>query len=591
MPKIGKLKIELYGVAEQFYNILENNGFINKLKRNAQLGVIQNVCEGAHHTRWEYVVTQLYLINCLQKRGPKNLGLGNNSPKIGNALASGTEVLQTWVLLFNIGHMIGTFASEKGFLMHCKECKETQSIFLRGINDPEVKKFARFVIEHEKLFKAHQIIAFFILARLRGSHFDVISNCENIGKAYIIKPTKGVERLRKLKIAFSKLRALAILYLDSNYGYVPLTFDLNQVIFDFEKHSEEIFLKNDSEILRSIFTFQNLLTENFYMAPEVLYCHGKQARWCFEKLNEHLTNPTLHNIYNIFKEQSVVLLKNWDHNEAYNFRLWIDAQRSISPVFKKYKENSFEKTWNSNLPATRCQCTVEKSPRENILAINIAIYKSVSPTTLPRLFSQLIGRLNSFQKHYNLLIKQKKTANASGHFTIACKEMLLKVLHFLWGKNLLFDPSEVSSTRELWFMESGSTKSSQIIDDYKSFLKEHSAPNDRIHELETLSAALKLIKHKGTVLATTSQIIVRKYNDYSDVTDLDGVAVLSDNKKLSLVIIESKNIKKGAVKAATRRINSTLTAMGIDEFNRPTINKLPHLGAYTVLSLYSSGDS
>lgn len=590
MPKMGKLKIELYGEAEAFYKILERNGYIDKLKCNAQLGVIQNVCEGSHHTRWEYVVTQLYLINCLRDKGPKNIGLANNSPKVGKAKVSGTEILQVWVLLFNIGHMVGTFASEKGFLIHCKKNTETRKLFLRGINDREVRNVARKVIEEEKLFSVHKMIAFFILGRMRGGYFDTISNCEDIGKAHIVMPQKGVERLRKLNMIFSKLRALAILYLDSNYGYVPLTFDLNQIIFDFEKHSDEIFIRNDSEILRSIITFKGLLTENFYMAPEVLYCHGKQSQWCRKKLNEHLSSPTTEKVYQTFKNDSIISLKNWNHTEAYNFRLWIDSQRSISPVIRKYKENSLEEEWNAKLPSTRCRCTVEKNPRENILAINIAIYKSTQVDVLPRLFSQLIGRLFALQKDYMAKIRLRKTNVTRGHFTPACQEMMLKVLHFLWGKHLIFSPGESYFSRELWFMENGSTKASQVVDEYKERLSDRDVPADRLHELEALSRTLKSIKHRGTVLVTTSQIVVRKCEDYSDVTDLDGVVILADSKELSLVLVEAKKLKKKPVAAAIKRIQSTLAAMGFEDEDQPDIYRLERMGAFTTISLYSAGE-
>lgn len=588
---MGKLKIELYGIAEKFYEILEKYGYIDKLKSNAQLGVIQCVCEGSHHTRWEYVVTQLYLINCLQSKGPNNLGLANNSPKIGNAKVSGTEILQVWVLLFNVGHMIGTFASEKGFLMHCKENKDAMRLFLNGINDTEVRAFARKVIVDEKLFSTHMAIAFFILARIRGGYFEAISSCEEIGKAHIIMPEKGVERLRKLKMISAKIRALAILYLDSNYGYVPLTFDLNQIIFDFEKHSEEIFIRNDSEILRSIMTFNGLLTENFYMAPEVLYCHGKQAEWCNQQMKAHLEKPTTEKIYQLFKDSSVVYLKNWNHNEAHNFRLWIDSQRSISSVIRQYKENSLEKEWNSKLPSTRCACTVEKSPRENILAINIAIYKTTNKEAFPRLFSQLIGRLFVLQKDYMGKIKLKKSIVTRGHFAPACKEMMLNVLHFLWGKNLIFSPTENFHSREMWFMESGSTKSSLTIDEYKDRLEERGFPADRLHELEALSKTLRSINHRGTVLVTTSQIVVRRCEDYSDVTDLDGVVILADSRELSLVLVEAKKLKKQPVAEAVKRIKSTLKAMGFEDGDQPEIHELKKMGAYTVITLYSSGEN
>lgn len=77
VPRLGKLNVELFPVAQKAFDLLEHANHIERMKRNHQLGIIRNVYEGAHHSRWEYVMTILHIINHLNKIGSKSFGLSN----------------------------------------------------------------------------------------------------------------------------------------------------------------------------------------------------------------------------------------------------------------------------------------------------------------------------------------------------------------------------------------------------------------------------------------------------------------------------------------------------------------------------------
>ncbi len=65
VPQLGKISIKLYPFATETYNLLDHYGHIDRMRKIDQLGVIRSVYEGAHHSRWEYVMVQLSLIHQL----------------------------------------------------------------------------------------------------------------------------------------------------------------------------------------------------------------------------------------------------------------------------------------------------------------------------------------------------------------------------------------------------------------------------------------------------------------------------------------------------------------------------------------------
>ncbi len=68
VQQLGKLAVKLCSQAQKCYNLLKQKGDIDAMKEIDQLGVIRGVYTGAHHTRWEYLMVQLSLVNLLSSR-------------------------------------------------------------------------------------------------------------------------------------------------------------------------------------------------------------------------------------------------------------------------------------------------------------------------------------------------------------------------------------------------------------------------------------------------------------------------------------------------------------------------------------------
>ena len=124
VPQLGKVSAMLCPWCKRTYDLLDKCGHIDRLRRIDQLGVIRNVYEGVHHSRWEYVMLQLSLICTLRKDDEsKGLGLSSTGKILGEEV-SGCDILQMWTLLFNAGHLPGTFATERALLRYCRNHRD-----------------------------------------------------------------------------------------------------------------------------------------------------------------------------------------------------------------------------------------------------------------------------------------------------------------------------------------------------------------------------------------------------------------------------------------------------------------------------------
>jgi len=165
LPQVGKISARLYPFTEQTYELLDHYGHIDRMRRIDQLGVIRNVFEGAHHSRWEYVMLQLSLIHKLNiitdETGGKlagGLGLDTGIPILGKK-PTGADTLQIWTLLFNAGHLPGTFATERALLRYCKKHKDLRRTIYNGLPQQEdIKNYFNNVLEKEDIYTFHKIL-------------------------------------------------------------------------------------------------------------------------------------------------------------------------------------------------------------------------------------------------------------------------------------------------------------------------------------------------------------------------------------------------------------------------------------------------
>jgi hypothetical protein len=586
IPKLGRVKAELYPIAEMAYRILDKSGHIERMKQTPQLGVIRNVCEGAHHTRWEYVVTQLSIVGHL-KIVSQISGLSNNSPIIkGGEEISGAEILQVWTMLLNVGHLFGTFSSERALLSQIKDDKNLRRIFKSGLpDDEEIKAYFDNIVIREDTFRIHELIAFFFLYRLRRSNKREVELLMNILKSFRNDPPIGKERINKLRNLFRRIRQVSFLFLDSHYGPVPVSFELGPILYNFEEYTKELFLSGESPLTRMLESFQNLLSENLYLAPQSIHALGDNSRE-IEKLikKENQISRSIPKLDKFLRDRNNFENEHKKKCPEHLLRLLIDERKNPFAVTSTIKPLELEEEWNKRLPSRSCKCTIVNNPNNTVLGITLAFNRDIEHTVKAKLFMKLTQRFIALQDQFYQTINQRWLPRFKPFFkrsfNVPCKELFLFILKNICRNDIYFSINDKPSNSDIWLMERGSTNSARTLNNLCRQYEERMQDSDRVHEIRTLAKALEDINHRGTVLMTTGQIIVRRLEDNSDITDIDGVAICTDSSEFSLILVEAKNTRRSRVSLAKNKLEGTIEDLGLTENQSLDIKGLDGFGAY-----------
>ncbi len=187
--------------------------------------------EGAHHPRWEYVVSILNLV-CRCEETPEVHLKSRVVLATGEQYSSGAELLKSWALLANLGHLNGTFATERALLFYViRERRDEFLSFFDG--DDDLRRWASATVDEARIYSFFQALAFvrlrslFRRANLPEGELDA---WRNTLRAYVLDGAS--EQVLTLKNTFRNLRRLAFLALDSHYTPSFARLDIARVITD-----------------------------------------------------------------------------------------------------------------------------------------------------------------------------------------------------------------------------------------------------------------------------------------------------------------------------------------------------------------------
>jgi len=579
IPSLGELKSDLYTNSSKTFNLLNKNGHINRLKEIDQLGVIRNVYEGAHHSRWEYVMVQLGILHRLNTndidlgfKPSKSTGLSSNV-SIGDGKTTYLEVIQMWILLLNMGHLPGTFSSEKAFLKCIKEDSVLEKIIDDCFLSEDVKSYFKGIVKNENVYEFHKILSFFYLSKYRESDLELIDyltkilefNC--IGSHVINKYDKYseidkvfFEKARQhLKQIFFKIRQISYLYLDSKYGPTPFNFELETILINLPEYVSNLFVDSDSSIAQSINEFDKLLIETIYQSENSLQAHSVHVKKIYEN--------TMHCMRSICDSDSLLnFLKN-DHNFKYEYHdldhLDSDTKIKFSLMLephilsghKNIKNNNvlknvfnfdFEDKLNAEYGIEDCIVSLEPNIKQDNFSIAFSFFKNCVP---PKRF-EILGKI------MNDLVKIEDSINSQNECTISGFEkiypkFILYALRQICSNNCIFKFNNYN-VLDLPFI--GSFNSNQISNKL-SVIRESSSQidNSRRHEILCFEHILTEICHEGSILVCPNQIKVLD-RDRNELTDIDCMGFGYKNNRLHLLIVESKKQKLGSISDAKKQL-------------------------------------
>lgn len=566
ISQLGIIYADLLGKSSNCYDFLYEKDYIKKLENMNQLGVIQNTPFKTTHKRMEYIVLQIYLVNLLlgrefelnksnDKKKKFNLGLSKDE-QIDSYNITGAEIIIIWILLFNAGHLNGTFAAEKGLLKYIKENNEIYIKFKNNIPQ-ELKDNFEECINSNDTYNLHKFLIVFSL----NIHHKQTNKAKT--KKFIRLMIKIIQiyfnssnkRHLKFKKYFNQIRRVSYLYLDSQYSEFPITFKITPLLLNLDKYIESLFDDHsifnktlnslDKLVAHDLYYSQESISEfNYYVDTFYEYCKTKRfteneiknniISGCTIPLDKHVIPESLH-----LSIENNINSKKWYDNK---FNIELEA-------------------YLNDMPRENCQITIENIQNLNFIIINMIFISgtyynhiiSASKLTkkLVKLKKEMIDENNLSNELINIIHEE---------FSDAFKETILFILnkiiktHYFVFEDIYDNIQVISPYNE------------ENIDFVFQNILEKNMEKFKKDEKKLIKKISKdLFYNNSTMLISLSSIKgYLKENDELNV-EIDGLIFMYKQQKLHLYLIESKNAQKGAHNAAKKDLNIKLDKLGLDE--------------------------
>ncbi len=604
LPQLGKISARLYECADKTYQLLDHYKHIERMRRMDQLGVIRNVYGGAHHSRWEYVMLQLCLVHKLSvavdEQGAKlakGLGLGTRSLDFQGYKPTGADLLQTWALLFNAGHLPGTFATERAILRCCATNDQLKRIIKLGLPANKRDYFEN-VIKAEDIYSVHKVLISFHLERYRRhalARNGFIDFLQEIISFYMSRRDDHKDKRANLKTLFHRVRQVSYLFLDSQYGPNPVDFDLATVFLNFSEYVPVLFRQLDSPILRVLDSYEDLLSTSMYHSGPSIRELGAHARGVANAIKRRQAQAELHKITGLHRylknernQHDDFIPKRTEWRNALNLHVLLEPptllKETLIDILRKYTTCNEEEECNRRCGTTRCQLTFQVAPSSGQLAITLSFFPD------GRLPGE-VRALAAFLRHILSLNEKAKGDERAARYRLQdlvdytfqrpYRDLIISVLAFLAQPGLRFEFADDSATgRFPFFGIRGSRKAAGKLD---RTCKRMGQSNSRLHELQTLQRSLLNIGHQSHLLVSQLRLLVHD-EQRRHVTDIDGLALSLKGSCLRVLLVEAKDQRQGAAAASKAHLNRTLKKLAFKTSVTPLISPVQG-GAYCHLPL------
>lgn len=274
-PKHGRLSIHVGGYTRALADLFETQGqLITRLKQTDQLGNLRYFYPGAHHTRYEYLLLQWYLLDRLTKAkgvSEPTLGLAGgvrDLPKRdGAGPPAGVDVLQTAVLLANVGHLPETLAGERAVLAVLADDADLRRAFQNLLG--EAGPAFGIALQQFNPYGLHLYLAWLWLEQVRS--FDADPQVVQYGRQVLwhqLAPDDNPKWGRFQKLG-QQVRRIAYLTLDTLYTPAPFSIEFATLEDDLARNPEAYML-DTSPFQMALWELNQVMRRLVYQSPLAL---------------------------------------------------------------------------------------------------------------------------------------------------------------------------------------------------------------------------------------------------------------------------------------------------------------------------------
>lgn len=577
---LGKREILIYGnYASQCYNFLKENEVVERLKNTEQLGLIKESMEGIHHSRWEYVILQMFLLNrvCDTKKYALsykfNIHLNNNIENL-----SGAELIQMWILLLNSGHLYGTFSSERGVLKAIND----NILLYRKIKEKipkDLEVWFEDMVDNCKFYQMNILNSIYFLNTSQKKSKTLSGN--KLTDFYIeilkvfIKDNYDDNlnfRIKNYKKLFHTIRQISYLLLDSQYFSLPFKFNLTDFMVNFEENFNEFFSKS-SHMDKLLQDYDNLLSSKLYLSDIYLRNFAIHENYVYNKftgikytrhkdIKTDLMSIKFDNgFFNKYKHYDTILKLEFDLDKINN----TDIKGYLLSHLNLETESRWRCEFNNDL------ITIFESNSGNHLIINLPMDSKYIVHPIGKLINNLIEIMNKHISNFiiedvisydwiNILNSDEQSYKFENKLRKQYENDVKKLFNPKFEEIVLFLLKNLASDEFLFVLSDDKLSNKVVVVDNKNFNNIEDEKYDGIEEYRAIEIDMVLETVKKTIKQSKELVIVSGIevndSDNQNKAEFDGLVLLYKENKLFLYFVEGKDSmsgKRGKCRKALRK--------------------------------------
>ncbi len=268
---------------------------IHRLKQCAQLGIVPQAWETARHTRWDYISLILHLTRLVERDTRLSL---SSTVKLddGTVVSSGQELVQSWAILLQTGHLAWGFTAERILLQELSRLGGTRGSnhrrnLILSVPEGDARTRAEFALERGHYYSFHQILAFYRAKKVFRDE-EMRREARRLLASYFARTESESSSLRRCKELFRRIRRLAFLYLDAEHSPTALSLRISRLLTTPEDLSR-IVSSNTVESQDEMMGLERFLARRIYLGPEVLEATAQFYFPIRDRVRSNFRRPSL----------------------------------------------------------------------------------------------------------------------------------------------------------------------------------------------------------------------------------------------------------------------------------------------------------
>lgn len=526
-----KVKIDLYPLATELYDELDQIGVINRVKEIPQLGVIK-VRKGLGKTRYDYIMLQLYLHQIIKKKLKQNLRLTYNNYVLRKEFQNDdyvidvkltiADILQLLTIIYNIGHFYNTFTASRAVTMLALEDDAFSNMVIGASKSERYQKAAQSILESENYHRLHLLNSILILEQCDQTKKSVVLALEII-YSYIYELTLPDEnKLKYVFAVFRKVRTVSYLAYDLQIAETPLIIDLcnekamllllNELLSEYNNN------QSSNNLIQST---TKLLNDTVYNENSNAICYYEISRKMVSLIKKDPNYLNKNYYMNLLADKKSILNQNYSQKRDY-------VQCQILKLTFSKDQKCLSKKLLADLERMnniRVGYYDRYSGEKTIL---VSIKKSCDPSTKRR------AAFKTMKCAINCLRKIPDIRSTDVRYILCVKFFLF----YLFDENPIIINPTIDKEKCVICTRGKNSRIKEV----QSLLQNSIGNEDENHEVKFLLNQLTSDSVNDTSITIPSSILVYKKDAVGRMLcEFDGMIIYPMRKENQVIFLEAKN--------------------------------------------------